>query len=103
MTFRVGNRAQYNVTEVGGWRLEVGGSRSVQDRVSLTGDVSRRYASSDGVVARIHAVAMTQPMPPLTTDTTAPNQLATRPASSSPSCGPPWKNTMLTPIIRPRR
>ena len=44
-----------------------------------------------------------QPIPPVTTETTAPSQLATRPASSSPSCGPPMKKIMLTPVIRPRR
>ena len=30
------------------------------------------------------------------------HQCATRPASSSPSCGPPRKNTMFTPVMRPR-
>ena len=43
-----------------------------------------------------------QPTPPLTTETTGPSQFATSPASSSPSCGPPMKNTMFTPIMRPR-
>ena len=37
-----------------------------------------------------------------TTATVGPMALATRPASSSPSCGPPMKNTMLTPTMRPR-
>ena len=41
-------------------------------------------------------------MPPLITENGAPSQFATAPASSSPSCGPPMKNTMLTPIMRPR-
>src|SRR5579872_2080268 len=80
MTFSVGNLNQYTVAHG-----------------------SRRYDSSSGVVARIHAVAIIAPAPPVTTETTAPSQLATSPASSSPSCGPPMKNTMLTPIIRPRR
>ena len=37
------------------------------------------------------------------TENGAPSQLATAPASISPSCGPPMKNIMLTPIMRPRR
>ena len=41
-------------------------------------------------------------MPPLTTENGAPQRWATSPASISPSCGPPMKNTMLTPVIRPR-
>ena len=41
-------------------------------------------------------------MPPVTTATVGPMALATTPASSSPSCGPPMKNTMFTPTIRPR-
>ncbi len=41
-------------------------------------------------------------MPPLITENGAPSQFATAPASSSPSCGPPMKNTMLMPVIRPR-
>jgi len=52
--------------------------------------------------ARAKAAAHARKNMKLTTETTAPSQFATRPASSSPSCGPPMKNTMFTPIMRPR-
>ena len=54
------------------------------------------------MVKATHTVATRQPIPPVTTENGAPNQFATAPASSSPSCGPPMKNTMLTPVMRPR-
>ena len=45
--------------------------------------------------------------PPETIETVTPsaaeaNSEATRPASSSPSCGPPMKKIMFTEVIRPR-
>ena len=50
----------------------------------------------------------TVPIPPETTETVTPTAAeaksdATRPASSSPSCGPPMKKIMFTEVIRPRR
>ena len=54
------------------------------------------------VVTVTTAVATRQPIPPVTTENGAPNACATRPASSSPSCGPPMKKTMFTPTMRPR-
>ena len=46
--------------------------------------------------------------PPETTETVTPvtteaKSDATRPASISPSCGPPMKKIMLTEVMRPRR
>ncbi len=46
--------------------------------------------------------------PPNTIETVTPvtaeaKSDATSPASTSPSCGPPMKNIMFTPVIRPRR
>ena len=69
-----------------------------------------RVVLADGIVTqRVRAAAMTAAVrdqradPPTTTENGAPFQLATRPASSSPSCGPPMKKIMLTLVIRPRR
>ena len=42
-------------------------------------------------------------MPPAMTDQGEPSQVAARPASSSPSCGPPMKKIMFTEVMRPRR
>src|SRR4029450_10628099 len=70
---------------------------------SLASMKLRRYCLSAGVRTAIHAVAIRHPMPPVTTDPRGPIHWATAPASSSPSWGPPWKNTMLIPVIRPRR
>jgi 5'-3' exonuclease len=55
-----------------------------------------------GVRHATHAVASRQPIPPVTTDTRAPQPCATRPASSSPSCGPPMKKIMVRLVMRPR-
>ncbi len=38
----------------------------------------------------------------MTTDHGAPTALASAPASTSPSCGPPTKKIMFTAVIRPR-
>src|SRR5204862_364077 len=46
--------------------------------------------------------ATMQPTPPMTTENGAPATDATRPASSSPSCGPPMKKIMFTLVMRPR-
>src|SRR5581483_3464950 len=72
-------------------------------RVGDQADRHLWYRRSAGVDAATHAVASRQPTPPVITENGAPNQFATTPASSSPSCGPPMKNTMFTPVIRPRR
>src|SRR5262249_61021386 len=40
-------------------------------------------------------------IPPETPDTAAPYHYPPPPASNSPNCGPPMKNNMLTPVIRP--
>ncbi len=69
--------------------------------VVVTG--AARYRRSSGVMAASHATAIMHPRPPLITENGAPSQLATVPASSSPSCGPPMKKIMFTPIILPRR
>src|SRR5262245_15124016 len=62
-----------------------------------------RYRRIRGAEAATQIVAIRQPTPPLTTEKGAPSQFATVPASSSPNCGPPMKNTMLMPVMRPRR
>ena len=54
------------------------------------------------------AVTRTVATPPETTETVTPTTVeakseATRPASSSPSCGPPMKKIMLIEVMRPRR
>ena len=41
-------------------------------------------------------------IPRLVPEKDLPGALATKPASSSPSCGPPMKKIMFTPVIRPR-
>ena len=61
------------------------------------------YDRSAGVTETTHPVATRQPMPPLTTEAIGPAHCASSPASNSPSCGPPMKKAMLTPVIRPRR
>src|SRR6186713_3381269 len=88
-----------------GRQIRVPGHRTIDGSRprSLASMKLRRYCLSAGVRAAIHAVATRHPMPPVTTDPRAPIHWATAPASSSPSWGPPWKNTMLMPVIRPRR
>ena len=93
-TIRKLDRASFGLAGVGG------GAGVFREDLGLLGG---RYILNAGVDATIHSVTATQPMPPLTTDGTAPNAFATSPASSSPSCGPPMKKTMLTPVMRPRR
>src|SRR5262245_54521083 len=61
-----------------------------------------RYLRNSGVAAASQATASMHPTPPLRTENGAPSQFATVPASSSPSCGPPMKKTIFTPIMRPR-
>jgi len=51
----------------------------------------------------IHITATMHPTPPLMIASGAPNSCATTPASTSPSCGPPWKKIWLTLVIRPRK
>ncbi len=48
-------------------------------------------------------VSSTVATPPVKMAKGTPKAAATSPASSSPSCGPPMKNIMLTLVIRPRR
>src|SRR5688572_10920682 len=49
------------------------------------------------------AAQISDPNPPITTDSGAPTNAASEPASSSPNCGPPIKNIMLIDVMRPRR
>src|ERR1017187_8744629 len=65
------------------------------------------YSRTTFARAAMNATTRSVPTPPATTATDAPSaadakRLATNPASSSPSCGPPMKKIMFTPVIRPR-
>src|SRR5450759_5129178 len=51
----------------------------------------------------VAATAAMQAAPPMTTEAGAESHPARRPASNSPSCGPPMKKTMLIEVILPRR
>src|SRR5439155_8864336 len=54
------------------------------------------YRRSCGAANAMIATVTMQATPPEMIEIGAPNQWATAPASSSPSCGPPMKNIMFT-------
>src|SRR5262249_2379717 len=60
-------------------------------RAVAAASAARRSRRSSGVRSPTHATVAMQAMPPLTTENAAPIQFATKPASISPSCGPPMK------------
>src|ERR1019366_9768467 len=90
---------------------EVHGARNItrkRERGQADGRTPlQSYSRTIFARAAMNATMRSVPMPPETTATDAPSaadakRLATKPASSSPSCGPPMKKTMFTPVIRPR-
>src|SRR5207248_599275 len=87
----------------GNWELHL--SRELQERrVFPAIDIKRSGTRHDELLfeeatPRTVSIAAT---PPRTTEAGAPSQPPTTPASSSPSCGPPWKKSMLIEVMRPR-
>src|SRR5437763_1987059 len=65
------------------------------------------YRRTTGVIAATPATTSSVATPPVAIEIAAPNaagrnRLATKPASASPSCGPPIKKIMFIAVMRPR-
>src|SRR5207248_8653837 len=74
-------------------------SRAGDDHIRVH---SCSYFRKEGKRAAAASAARMQSAPPDQTEKRTPASFATTPASTSPSCGPPMKNIMLTEVIRPR-